>query len=161
MAFEQGTPEQIPPDQPEPAMVGPGLSALGEGAYKSSANATPTLEKPSQSDQPASTQSYFSTVPGANQDNAVKSPSSPEEAASGARSGTELLRRLSLVGTPQASPALYPQTAHPALKLTGRLISAAFCIPYKVGFSPGNKWVGSNLLRMNPEDCLTDDFNRN
>jgi trehalose 6-phosphate synthase/phosphatase len=144
MAFEQGTPDHIPPDQPDPAMVGTSLSTLGEGAYKKSATVTPPLEQASESDQTSSGQSYFSEIPGANLGYAIKSPSSLEEAASGVRSGTELLRRLSLVSSPvQASPALDRQVAHPGLELTGRLISAAFCIPYKVEFSPGNEWVCS------------------
>ncbi|KAK2757886.1 threalose-6-phosphate phosphatase [Arachnomyces sp. PD_36] len=64
-------------------------------------------------------------------------PQTPAAVANGARSGEELLRRLSLVDTtPPKAPEVIPQEAHPGLHLTGRVISATFCIPYKLGFRP-------------------------
>lgn len=148
MAYEQGTPDRVPPDQPDPVMVGPGLSTLGEGAYKRASTVTPAVVSDGKPSEPAAKEdgpSYFSDVPGttSTKDAYAKSPATPAEAASGATSGPELLRRLSLVGgglTP-ASPVLDPRTAHPGLKLSGRIISAAFCIPYKVAFEPGSDWV--------------------
>lgn len=150
MAYEQGTPDRVPPDQPDPVMVGPGLSMLGEGAYKKASSVTPAVVtdgKPNESAAKEDGASYFSDVPGTasttTKDAYAKSPATPAEAASGATSGPELLRRLSLVGgglTP-ASPTIDPRTAHPGLKLSGRIISAAFCIPYKVAFEPGSDWV--------------------
>lgn len=145
MAFEQGTPDRIPPDQPDPVLVGPGLSTLGEGAYVKSATATPVTvpdEKPS---EPVEA-SYFSSVPGTattTKDAYIKSPISPAEAASGAASGPELLRRLSLVGatSPDSPVVTDPRSAHPGLHLSGRIISAAFCIPYRLSFSPESDWV--------------------
>ncbi|KKA16990.1 Alpha,alpha-trehalose-phosphate synthase (UDP-forming) [Rasamsonia emersonii CBS 393.64] len=147
MAYEQGTPDRVPPDQPDPVMVGPGLSTLGEGAYKRASTVTPAVVSDGKPSEPAAKEdgpSYFSDVPGttSTKDAYAKSPATPAEAASGATSGPELLRRLSLVGgglTP-ASPVLDPRTAHPGLKLSGRIISAAFCIPYKVAFEPGSDW---------------------
>ncbi|KAF2195314.1 glycosyltransferase family 20 protein [Zopfia rhizophila CBS 207.26] len=70
-------------------------------------------------------------------------PSSPTEAAAGARSGEELLRRLSLVPDPSVKQDLAdvdPRAAHPGLNLSGRVISATFCVPYNIGFSPGFDW---------------------
>jgi trehalose 6-phosphate synthase/phosphatase len=143
MAFEQGTPDRLPPEQPNPEMVGPGLSTMGEGAYRKASTSTPTVVSDGKDTDHAS---YFSHVPGTattTKDAYVKSPASPGEAVSGATSGPELLRRLSLVGgsiTP-ATPVLDPRAAHPGLQLTGRLISAAFCMPYKVAFQPDSDWV--------------------
>lgn len=71
-------------------------------------------------------------------------PSSPREAASGARNGEELLRRLSLTGGPRPGPELEsidPHSAHPGLSLSGNVISAAFCVPYKIGYTTGGEWV--------------------
>lgn len=68
---------------------------------------------------------------------------SPTEAAAGARSGEELLRRLSLVSDPSAKHDLAdidPRAAHPGLNLSGRVISATFAVPYNIGYSPGNDW---------------------
>lgn len=69
--------------------------------------------------------------------------SSPSAAAAGARDGEELLRRLSLTGQP-AKPDLAdvdPQAAHPSLSLSGNVISAAFCVPYKIGYTNTGEWV--------------------
>jgi trehalose 6-phosphate synthase/phosphatase len=33
-----------------------------------------------------------------------------------------------------------PRAAHPGLNLSGRVLSATFAIPYKVGYSPGKDW---------------------
>lgn len=146
MAFEQGTPDRVPPDQPNPVIVGPGLSALGEGAYRKASTATPAVVADGAVRD--STPSYFSDVPGkgatGTKDAYVNSSASPIHAASGASSGPALLRRLSLVGGAHLTPATPMSNAmadHPGLQLTGRIISAAFCIPYKVVHHPGADWV--------------------
>lgn len=151
MASEQGAPDKIPPNQPNPAIIGTGLSVLGEEAYVDASNATPALtvglEKPREPQQDETAPSYFAAVPGtasATKDAYAKTPLSPADAASGVTSGPELLRRLSLVGgahlTP-ATPMMDPRADHPGLQLTGRIISASFCIPYKVAHQPGSDWV--------------------
>lgn len=69
--------------------------------------------------------------------------SSPSEAAAGARSPEEVLRRLSLTSKPTKEVdalELDPQSAHPSLGLSGNVISATFCVPYKIGYSPGSDW---------------------
>lgn len=72
----------------------------------------------------------------------AKFPESPTEAAKGVKSGADLLRRLSLVGSSKpVAPSIEPQEGHPGLHLTGRIISAAFCIPYKLRIRPGHDWV--------------------
>jgi trehalose 6-phosphate synthase/phosphatase len=153
MAYEQGTPDRIPPDQPDPVIVGPGLSALGEGAYKKASTATPTVVSDERTDEPVTNNeagaSYFADVPGTattTKDAYVKSPTSPADVISGPTSGAELLRRLSLVGGAGLAPVFPltdPRAAHAGLQLTGRIISAAFCIPYKVAYQPGSDWVRS------------------
>ncbi|GES65564.1 trehalose-phosphatase [Aspergillus terreus] len=66
-------------------------------------------------------------------------PATPAQAAQNAKSGMELLRRLSLQGTPTVLE-MDPKEQHPGLNLTGRIISAAFCIPYKVYYRSGGDW---------------------
>ncbi|THC95469.1 hypothetical protein EYZ11_005063 [Aspergillus tanneri] len=66
-------------------------------------------------------------------------PATPSQAAKDAKSGFELLRRLSLKETPLVLES-DPRDEYPGLQLTGRLISAAFCIPYKLKFRPGCDW---------------------
>ncbi|KAI7970594.1 hypothetical protein EIK77_004620 [Talaromyces pinophilus] len=160
MANEQGAPDKIPPNQPNPVILGPGLSALGEEAYVEAATATPAVvsaataagnadgaANPREPKQGDSAASYFAEVPGtatALKDAYAKSPMSPADAAEGVTSGPELLRRLSLIGgahlTP-ATPVIDPRADHPGLQLTGRIISASLCIPYKVAHQAGQDWV--------------------
>ena len=69
-------------------------------------------------------------------------PSSPSETGKGA-SGDELLRRLSLSGNRPRHPDMAdvdPRAAHPNLNLSGHIISATFCVPYKLGYRPGADW---------------------
>ncbi|KAK2750875.1 threalose-6-phosphate phosphatase [Onygenales sp. PD_40] len=86
----------------------------------------------------------------------AKSPESPAEAARGAKSGADLLRRLSLMDatTPPVSLS-EPRAGHPGLRLTGRIISAAFCIPYKLTFRPGQDW---ELKNRSGSSALFDSF---
>ena len=72
----------------------------------------------------------------------VDVPDSPTRAASGSRSSAELLRRLSLVDSDcPSTPEVDPRAAYPALNLSGRIISATFCIPHSLGFRSGQDWV--------------------
>lgn len=157
MADAQDASDKIPPNQPEPVIVGPGLSAFGEAAYLEASVATPSVASAESPAGPESNVdatknddsgvSYFAQVPGtatAIKDAYVKPPMSPVDAASGATSGSELLRRLSLTGgahlTP-ATPVIDPRKDHPGLQLTGRIISASLCIPYKAALQAGSDWV--------------------
>ena len=76
-------------------------------------------------------------------DRSTQRPASPSEATTGARSGEELLRRLSLTDSvPRPDQTLIdPYTAHPALGLSGNVISASFCVPYKIAYNPCGDWV--------------------
>ncbi|KAF2268425.1 hypothetical protein CC78DRAFT_551295 [Lojkania enalia] len=69
---------------------------------------------------------------------------SPAEAAAGAQTGDELLKRLSLIPDKAAEGKdladLDPRAAHPGLNLSGRVISATFTVPYNVKYSPGADW---------------------
>lgn len=144
------SPGKVPDDQPNPVMVGPGLKTMGEGAYEKASNATPSLDVDKQHQAASDAPSYFNKIPGSKDSpNPGKSPSTPAEAAGGATSGVELLRRLSLVGgMSPISPEVDPRTAHPGLHLSGRIISAAFCIPYKLGYRSGSDWVLSTLVSV-------------
>ncbi|KAG9234228.1 glycosyltransferase family 20-domain-containing protein [Amylocarpus encephaloides] len=67
---------------------------------------------------------------------------SPSDAASGARSNQEILRR-SLVSPIQRPDSVFeidPRAANPSLGLSGGVISATFCIPHTLGFRKGSDW---------------------
>ncbi|KAK1059027.1 threalose-6-phosphate phosphatase [Friedmanniomyces endolithicus] len=69
-------------------------------------------------------------------------PSSPGKVASGA-SGDELLDHLSQAGQGTEHPQLVdvdPRAAHPALNLSGHVISATFTVPYSISYNPGADW---------------------
>ncbi|GAB7365973.1 hypothetical protein MBLNU230_g7301t1 [Neophaeotheca triangularis] len=70
-------------------------------------------------------------------------PDSPADAARGAQSPEDLLRRLSLTGERPKKPEIAetdPRSAHASLNLSGHVISATFCVPYKLGYKPGANW---------------------
>lgn len=141
----QESPGKLPEGQPDPVIVGPGLKTMGEDAYEKASNVTPSLNVDKTAQLSSDTPSYFDKVH-VNKDvtaQAVtaKPPSTPAEAAEGVQSGPELLRRLSLVGETTPKTPVDLRAAHPGLQLTGRIISAAFCIPYKLGFRSGADWV--------------------
>lgn len=135
---EPDSPAYVPDDQPNPVLVGPGLKALSKDAYADATNATPAIDSTS-SDVP----SYFASLPGAQAKPTDPSDiaSQPVQAARKASSGMELLRRLSLTSDTSMSPEIDPRVEHPGLNLSGRLISATFCIPYKLNFQSGSDWV--------------------
>lgn len=101
-------------------------------------------EKPLQADDGPqwNAKSYFAPKDG------EERSSSPTEMAAGARSGDELLRRLSLPGQSgpgQSQHDIDPMAAHPNLGLSGGIISATICMPYDIGFVPGGEWVNSAI----------------
>jgi len=70
---------------------------------------------------------------------------SPSDAASGATSNREILRRMSLSGGPKRQDSLSeldPRAANPSLGLSGGIISATFCIPHSLQYKKGADWVG-------------------
>jgi hypothetical protein len=76
-------------------------------------------------------------------------PDSPSELTKGAKTAEELLRRLSLAHDPSMKKDLAdvdPRAAHPNLHLSGGIISAAFCVPYNIGFAPDLEWVRLMML---------------
>lgn len=123
--------------------VTPGVSTSGRSNYFQT-SAPPTADP----DGPQwNVNSYFaphgdSTVPSSD-----NPPDSPSQAAAGARTGAELLRRFSLVDTTKPEAAdTDPRALHPGLNLTGRLISATFCIPHAVTFRGRADWVRQPCL---------------
>lgn len=138
----------VPDGQPNPVMVGPGMKTLADEAYTKATNATPSLDVDKKHPVDTDAPSYFSRNPGVHNslppdgETDVTGPATPGQAAKQARSGMELLRRLSLVGNaPQRPPETDPRDQHPGLRLSGRIISAAFCIPYKLYFRSRSDWV--------------------
>lgn len=133
------SPAEVPDGQPNPVLVGPGLKALKEKAYTQATSATPTEETDAMP-------SYFNNVPGDSPvDIDPTDISKPVQTAKKASSGMDLLRRLSLTSDAPTSPEMDPRVQHPGLRLSGRLISAAFCIPYKIGFRSGSNWVREGI----------------
>ncbi|KAJ9611443.1 threalose-6-phosphate phosphatase [Cladophialophora chaetospira] len=115
-----------------------------------------TTEPEKMEEQERPTTSYFS-LPGKRQstiDHAT--PDSPVDVAKGARSGQELLRRLSLVD-PKGVEALDvdPRTAYPGLHLSGNVISATFAIPYQLTHGGDGDW---SLSSRRGTSALFDSF---
>ena len=134
---EPESPVQVPDGQPNPVLVGPGLKALEKDAYTHATSATPAIESAS-SEVP----SYFASLAGPQgEPTDLPDLASPVQAARRASSGMDLLRRLSLTSESATLPQLDPRVEHPGLNLSGRLISATFCIPYKLNFQTGSDWV--------------------
>lgn len=99
--------------------------------------------------------SYFSPKPGGSRAS-FSGPSSPAEVAKGARSGAELLRRLSILDSTGADAVeIDPRVAHPGLRLSGNVISAAVCIPYALGIRSNGKW---DLYSRRGTSALFDSF---
>lgn len=142
-----GSPAKVPDGQPDPILVGPGLSALKDEAYKDATDATPSLPSDKKHQMDSDAPSYFASIPGVNTEAFDFSDTTQSTGRRKMSSGQELLRRLSLTGyASPMSPEIDPRSQHPGLKLSGRLISAAFCIPYKVHHQAGSNWVrGENV----------------
>lgn len=142
---DQGSPARVPDGQPDPVLVGPGLKALKDEAYKAATNATPNLSTDKNHQMDSDAPSYFASIPGVNTEALDSSDAAPPLGRRKMSSGQDLLRRLSLTGDASPmSPELDPRAQHPGLKLSGRLISAAFCIPYKLYHQAGSDWVCSD-----------------
>ncbi|KAE8144874.1 putative alpha,alpha-trehalose-phosphate synthase subunit Tps2 [Aspergillus avenaceus] len=138
MSSEQTSPANIPSNQPDPILVGPGV---GEEAYTKASTVTPVPGIEQQRTCFSNGQSRFPQLsdgaePAEFSDATL---STPAQAVKNARSGLELLRRLSLREMPQVLEADLRQQ-HPGLHLSGRIISAAFCIPYKVYHRADANW---------------------
>lgn len=112
-----------------------------------------TLPAHEQSDARPST-SYFSI---SRKFDIATSPSeSAADAAKGARTRAELLRRLSL--TEPYKPETFdlnPQKAYPGLKLTGNIISASICLPYQFKHQADGEW---KLVPRKGTSALFDSF---
>ncbi|OCK84490.1 glycosyltransferase family 20 protein [Lepidopterella palustris CBS 459.81] len=121
--------------------VTPGVHLSGHSAYIEPENSPQDAGLPFDDSRTISGPQWSANSYFAPKDQARSS--SPTEAAAGARTGEELLRRLSLVGDPTAKRDfvdLDPRAAHPGLNLSGGVISVTFCVPYHIGFSPGLDW---------------------
>lgn len=71
-------------------------------------------------------------------------PSSPSEVVAGSRSPEELLRRLSLTAQGpinQKASEFNPRETFAELQLSGNVISATFCVPYKIRYGSNGQWV--------------------
>jgi hypothetical protein len=81
-------------------------------------------------------------------------PSSAAGIAAGASSPEELLRRFSLAGrTRKLSDVTEdPRTLHPNLHLSGNVISATFCVPYRIGYSCNGNWVCPIVVSSRRQD---------
>ncbi|KAL5323069.1 hypothetical protein ACEPPN_007597 [Leptodophora sp. 'Broadleaf-Isolate-01'] len=69
---------------------------------------------------------------------------SPSDAAAGATSNHEILRRMSLNAGQQRRDSLAdidPRAANPSLNLSGGVISATFCIPHSLKYRKGADWI--------------------
>lgn len=105
---------------------------------QSTTHITAEPETLSSSERP--TTSYFSLPQKQNLQDHV-TPDSPVDLAKGAKSGQDLLRRLSLVDSKGAeAPEVDPRTAYSGLRLSGNVISATFCIPYQVTHGGEEEW---------------------
>jgi hypothetical protein len=79
------------------------------------------------------------------------SAQSPSEAASGAKSNRDILRRMSLAGGPKRQDSLNdidPRAAFSSLGLSGGIISATFCIPHSLQYRKGADWVHTHLVSL-------------
>jgi trehalose 6-phosphate synthase/phosphatase len=129
------------PDDVHPALdpsittvpVTPGISTDGGSSYVQTNSQSNRVGTPNWN-----TSSYFAPSPSDLQG----TQSSPAEVAKGARTGAELLRRLSLIDIAKAEEVdVDPRTVHPGLHLSGNVISANFTIPYNVELRFGGDWV--------------------
>jgi trehalose 6-phosphate synthase/phosphatase len=96
------------------------------------------------------TQSYFTHDLSKLRHSMAQSSSaqSPSEAASGAKSNRDILRRMSLTGGLKRQDSLNeidPRAAFSTLGLSGGIISATFCIPHSLQYRKGAEWVGAHL----------------
>jgi trehalose 6-phosphate synthase/phosphatase len=76
---------------------------------------------------------------------------SPSEAAAGAKSGHDILRRMSLSGHQRqvSLTDVDPRAANLSLSLSGSVISATFCIPHSLQYRKGRDWVSLTVAEVN------------
>lgn len=123
--------------------VTPGVNTSGRSNYFQTTSGPPT-GNPEESHWNANSQ--FAPDEDSPAQSSENPPDSPSRAAAGARTGAELLRRLSLVDATRPEVAdSDPRAVYPGLNLTGGLISATFCIPHTVTFRAGADWVRASL----------------
>lgn len=122
--------------------VTPGANVAGVSAYhesKQSGVSPSGVRSKKDACPPDNASSYFE---GGRSD-------SPKQGTSGARSGEDLLRRLSLSRVPTGfaeAQELDPRAAYPNLNLSGRIISATFVVPFNIKYISGGEWVCDSLL---------------
>jgi trehalose 6-phosphate synthase/phosphatase len=108
--------------------VTPGVNKDGTSAYTEAKE----VEQPTED-----AESYFNEAQKA-------SPDSPTQAAAGARTSEELLRRLSLPpggAIVREVKSYNPRSRYSSLNLSGRIISATFVLPFSLKLSEGGNWV--------------------
>ncbi|PLB51733.1 putative alpha,alpha-trehalose-phosphate synthase subunit Tps2 [Aspergillus steynii IBT 23096] len=127
---KQDTPGRPPAEQPS-VLVGASMDSPGadSGLKASQAPLSPGDSSAAAATNPRNEQRSDSS----------DLPATPAQAAKDAKTGSELLRRLSLRGAPPVLEA-HPREQYPSLNLSGRIISAAFCIPYKLYLRQGHGW---------------------
>lgn len=124
------------PDPSHPSnFVTPGFDATGRTSYFES----PPLFASPVAETPVNSRSYFS--PQMVDDSVATSPPLHNASASNARvdSGTGT----SSTDEDHGDLDVDPRVAYPTLHLSGRIISATFCIPHSLGFRSGQDWVSS------------------
>jgi trehalose 6-phosphate synthase/phosphatase len=74
---------------------------------------------------------------------------SPREAAAGAKTGQDILRRMSLAAMGRRESLSEIRSGNPDLALSGNIISATFNIPHAFRYRKGADWVCfSHLFRL-------------
>lgn len=155
MSSEPSRPERQSSDDTHPALhskvttvpVTPGVHTAGHSAYF----------QPDAAQDPPSRPFELKNVPSGPQWNPNSSSApeneravSPTNVAAGAKSPDEILRRLSRPSLDAVDKVdladIDPMAAHPNLNLSGGVISATTCVPYNIGYSPGNEWVSTGSL---------------
>ena len=68
---------------------------------------------------------------------------SPSEAAAGAKSGSDILKRMSLASLGRRESLTDIRDKNPDLALSGNIISATFNLPHSLKYRKGGDWVGS------------------
>ena len=121
-----------------------GSVPLGQGSHSQGSPSHSQSSKQSAGSSPQWNANYIPPTKPIN----GRRPSSTAEIAAGARSPEELLRRLSLTAQRpnyQDAAGFNPRTAYPGLHLSGNVISATFCVPYKINYGSSGEWVCSSF----------------
>ena len=72
---------------------------------------------------------------------------SGDDSKNGQPRGEEILRRLSLTDQrPKYSSRTKSRKEYSGLQLSGNIISATFCVPYKIDYGSGGEWVESGCV---------------